>query len=276
MNVSFRKMDGAGNDFVVIDLRGQPLSASALAPHVAALANRANAATGGCDQVIVIAPSQKADVRMHIFNPDGEEVGACGNATRCVGWLVMQQQKHNDTRIEVSDRVLECRAAGDKQVRVDMGAPSFASADLHLLDANADTLSLPISEAGFANPVGVSMGNPHMVFFVPDVASVDVTKNGAKLEVHPLYTQKANVSFAQIMSPSEIKVAVWERGAGITQACGTAACAVAVAAVRRGLCERDVMIHMPGGDLRVEWDAASGHVFMTGPVRDHGEGVVAL
>lgn len=277
MNVNFRKMDGAGNDFVIFDIRGNAQWLPLIVSNVATVAARRHPVTKGCDQVIVIDGADAgADVRMRIFNPDGEEVGACGNATRCVGWLVMQQSRASQLRVQVSDRILLCENAGEIQVRVDMGTPSFAAKDLHLADESTDTLSLPIAEGGFSEPAGVSMGNPHMVFFVPRLADVNLPEIGPKLEAHPLYTQRANISFVEVVSPSELKVAVWERGAGITQACGTAACAVGIAAARRGLAGRDVRIHMPGGELRVEWREQNGHVYMTGPVCDHGGGVVSL
>jgi diaminopimelate epimerase len=271
----FRKMHGLGNDFVVLDARARPMS---LDP--ARARSIADRRTGiGCDQVIVIAPPQAsgADARMRIFNPDGSEVGACGNATRCVAWLLMRESGRPHVVIETTAGLLRAEATGADRVTVAMGPPHLEWQSIPLAGP-ADTLRLPISAGPLSDPVAVSMGNPHAVFFVPDAEAVDLAALGPGIEHHPLFPERTNVEVAQILpSPDpdcgRIRMRVWERGAGITLACGTGACATLVAAVRRGLCPRRADLILDGGVLRIEWPEG-GAVRMNGAVATSFTGLI--
>jgi len=262
MAISFRKMHGLGNDFVVIDARARPLALDA------ALAQRiADRRTGiGCDQLIVIEPPRAglADAFMRIRNADGGEVEACGNATRCVASLLMAEKGQDHVVIETVVGLLDAEAAAGGRIAVDMGPAQLDWRDIPIAEA-IDTLHLGIALGQLSDPVGVGMGNPHAVFFVPDAEAVDIAALGPPLEHHKLFPARANIEVAQVLSPTRIRMRVWERGAGITRACGTGACATLVAAVRRGLTERKASVVLDGGELEIEW-MRDGHVMMTGPV----------
>ena len=258
--IPFVKMQGAGNDFAVIDNRKAAYKIDA--QWAKAVADRRFGV--GCDQFIVLEPSKKADVFMRIYNPDGSESNACGNATRAIGWQMMRELSADMVTIETKAGLLKCHSAGEATVRVDMGEPKLDWTEIPLSESR-NTEHLGIEEGGLMNPVAVNMGNPHMVFFVADLNYVNLAKSGPVLEKNPLFTSGANVSAAQVIDGDHIKLQVWERGAGLTLACGTAACATLVAAVRRGLTARKATIQLPGGDLLVEW-GKDNHVQMTGPV----------
>ena len=260
MRVPFRKMHGLGNDFVVIDGRATPL---ALSPaRAAALADRH---TGiGCDQLIVMEPSAVADVKMRIFNPDGSEVGACGNASRAVGLLL-----GGSNRIETLGGLIHARAA-DHGIAVDMGAPRFDWDAIPLAYA-MDTLAMPVGWEDLQAPVAVNVGNPHAVFFVPDADAVDLGRLGPLIETDPLFPERVNVNVASLAGPDHLRLRVWERGAGLTRACGTGACATAVAAMRRKLTGRTVRVDLPGGTLAIDWPEG-GTITMTGPAATSFEG----
>ncbi len=262
MAISFRKMHGLGNDFVVIDARARPLSLDA------GLARRiADRRTGiGCDQLIVIEPATAglADAFMRIRNADGGEVEACGNATRCVASLLMAEKGQDHVVIETVVGLLDAEAAAGGRIAVDMGPAQLDWRDIPIAEA-IDTLHLGIALGQLSDPVGVGMGNPHAVFFVPDADAVDLAALGPPLEHHKMFPARANIEVAQVLSPTRIRMRVWERGAGITRACGTGACATLVAAARRGLTERKASVVLDGGELEIEW-MRDGHVMMTGPV----------
>ncbi|UEM05349.1 diaminopimelate epimerase [Skermanella rosea] len=262
MTIPFLKMHGLGNDFVVIDARGTDLSLNEA--QARAIADRRTGV--GCDQFIVIEPPRTpgATAFMRIRNPDGSEAGACGNATRCVAHLLMRETGQSSAVVETIAGLLPSTIAEDGMVTVDMGPARLDWSDIPLAGP-ADTLRLDVSEGGYAGPVAVSMGNPHAVFFVDDVAAVPLESVGPRLEHHPAFPRKANIEFAQVLSPTRIRMRVWERSAGITRACGSGACAVQVAAVRRGLTERRAEVMLDGGSLVIEW-REDGHVLMTGPV----------
>ncbi len=250
---SFAKMHGLRNDFVVIDARESPVEFGEA--RARAIADRH---TGiGCDQLIMVERSTQADVAMRIFNADGSEVEACGNATRCIPLFVGR-----DVTIETKAGILDARLAGDG-ASVDMGAPRFDWDSIPLAYA-MDTLVLPTSWENLPAPACVNVGNPHVIFFVDDLDAVDTARLGALLEHDPLFPARVNVNFAQMIAPSHIRLVVWERGAGLTQACGTGACATAVAAIRRGLAKGPVTVSLPGGDLVIDW-LPGGHIQMTGP-----------
>jgi len=249
-------MHGAGNDFVVMDARGGALPLSPA--RIAALADRN---TGiGCDQFITleVASAGEADLFMRIHNNDGSEAGACGNATRCVAILLGAESGRDAFVIEtVSGRLAAVLGAG--AVTVDMGEARLAWQEIPLSE-EADTLALPIDGA----PAAVSMGNPHATLFVADVAAAPVTLLGPELEHHPIFSERANIGFAQVLAPDRIGLRVWERGTGLTRACGSGACAALVNAHRRGLTGRRAVLELDGGELTIEW-RPDGHVLMTGP-----------
>ena len=268
--VPFTKMHGLGNDFVVLDARARPL---AMNPGL--IRGIADRRTGvGCDQLIVIEPpaNGKADAFMRIYNADGGEVGACGNGARCVADVLLRERRTDRTTLATATEILEARRAGPDSVTVDMGPARLDWREIPLAEAR-DTLHVGISHGVLNDPVAVSMGNPHAIFFVPDVAAVPLAEVGPGLEHHPLFPERTNVEAVQVLSPTRIRVRVWERGVGITQACGTGACAALVAANRRGLTERAADVVLDGGTLKIEW-LVSGRVLMTGPVATSFTGVL--
>ncbi|ONG53138.1 diaminopimelate epimerase [Pseudoroseomonas deserti] len=259
--VPFRKMHGLGNDFVVVDARPAPLP---LTPaRIALLADRHRGI--GCDQFITLEPGEgAADVFMRIHNPDGSEAGACGNATRCVASLVMAETGRDRVVVRTISGDLPSEFLPDGTVRVDMGAPRLGWQEVPLAEA-MDTTELPLSLGPFSTPSACSMGNPHATFFVDDLDTAPWQEFGRQLEHHPLFPDRANIGFAQVIDPDHIRLAVWERGAGPTLACGSGACATLVNAHRRGLAGRRARIDLPGGTLQLEW-RLDGHVLMAGPV----------
>ncbi len=259
--MNFVKMHGLGNDFVILDQRGGTL---ALAPEMVRQVCHRHFGVG-CDQLIILEPSERADLFMRIYNPDASEAENCGNATRCVADLYMKQNGGGDCLIETRGGLLDCRRSAGGLVSVDMGPAKLGWREIPLSEER-DTLNLRIGEGPVQDPVGVNMGNPHCVFFVDNLLDIPVDTLGPVFENHSLFPQRANISFAQVTGDNRLRLRVWERGAGITLACGTAACATAVAAVRRGLTGRSVEIEMDGGVLRLEWRESDGHVLMTGPV----------
>ncbi len=265
----FRKMHGLGNDFVVFDARKHAL---ALSPaQAAAVADRRRGI--GCDQVIAIEPGDAtADAFMRIFNADGTEVSACGNATRCVARLLMEESGHGEATLRTRAGLIRAVAAGDGKVTADMGAARLKWDEIPLAEA-CDTLSLPILMGALEYPVAVSMGNPHAVFFVADAEAVDLSTLGPVIETHPLFPEKTNVEAVSVAGNGRLRMRVWERGVGITQACGTGACAALVAAARRGLTDRKAEVILDGGSLRITW-AENGHVLMTGPAELAFEGAI--
>jgi len=270
MSRPFLKMNGLGNDFVVVEARSAPFAPSAA--EVRAIADRG---TGiGCDQLIAIEPpnpektGEGVDARVRFWNADGEEVSACGNGTRCVGWLLMQASGKDHAVMETRAGLLVASRAGERLVSVDMGRPRLEWSEVPL-DAEQDTRALDVvlhDDPALATPPGaVSMGNPHVVFFVDDIGAVPIREVGPAVERHPLFPGHVNVGFAQIKARDRIRLRVWERGAGLTQACGTGACAALVAAARRDLADRTATLELDGGELLIEWRAKDDHVIMTGP-----------
>ena len=258
----FTKMHGLGNDFAIFDGRAAELDVTP--EQIRRLSDRR---TGiGFDQLVILAPAKSAgsDVFLKMYNADGGPIESCGNATRCVAALLFDELKKAEVALETSAVSLTAKKAGNR-VTVDMG-PAYLKWQEIPLSHEENTLSLPVSEGGLTNPVGVGMGNPHAVFFVKNAETVPLETLGPKVEHHSLFPARTNVEVAQVLSPTRIRMRVWERGTGITQACGTGACAVAVAGVRRGLTERNISIILDGGILDIEWREADGHVLMTGDV----------
>ena len=248
----FRKMHGLGNDFVILDARDDAIEMDAA--RARAIADRH---TGiGCDQVILLEPSEVADVRMRIWNADGGEVEACGNAARCVALI-----EGGETRIETKGGILSASANGSAAT-IDMGEPRFGWEQIPLAYA-LDTAEMPVGWEELQRPSAVNVGNPHVVFFVEDAGAVDLARLGPLIEHDPLFPERVNVNVASL-EDGAIRLRVWERGTGLTQACGTGACAAAVAAIRRKLAASPVEVRLPGGALSIEWDG-SGPVRMSGP-----------
>jgi len=262
MLAPFLKMHGCGNDFVVFDER-----AGALGLTVARAAAIADRRTGvGCDQFIVIEPpppGSAADAFMRIRNPDGQEAGACGNATRCVVRLLHEQTGRTHQVVETISGLLASEVLPDGRIRVDMGPARLGWQDVPLAGP-ADTLHVDLSHGAVRDPAACSMGNPHATFFVSDVSAIDVATLGPALEHAPIFPERANIGFAQVLAPDRIRVRVWERTAGLTLACGSGACATLVNAARRGLTGRQATVVVDGGELEIAW-REDGHVLMTGP-----------
>ena len=270
-SIHFRKMNGLGNDFVVLDARKHPL---ALEPaQIAAIADRSHGI--GCDQVIALEPSDFADVFMRIWNADGGEVGTCGNAARCVAALLVAERGSPHVSIETESGMLAATVAKDGRVTIDMGTPRFNWNEIPLSQPFDDTRAIELTAVGdprLSAPSVVNVGNPHCIFFVDDVEAHDLARFGPLLEHHQLFPERANISLAQVRSREHIVVRTWERGAGLTRACGSAACAAAVAAARLRRTGRKVTVTLPGGDLMIEWRERDDHVLMTGPVAYEYEG----
>ena len=267
---AFRKMNGLGNDFVVVDVRanGAVFSGSV----IRAIADRD---TGiGCDQFILIErPRNGGDCFMGIRNADGGEVEACGNAARCVVSLMLEETGKTEVTVETLGALTTGWRAANGDICVDMGAPKLDWRDIPLAEEIRDTRGIelqigPIDNPILHTPAAVNMGNPHAIFFVEDTSAYDLAKIGPLLENHPMFPERANISLAQVIDRNHIQLVVWERGVGLTRACGTAACATAVAGARKQLTDRQVTVSLPGGDLALEWRESDDHVLMTGPV-DH-------
>jgi diaminopimelate epimerase len=268
------KMNGLGNDFAVLDARESLLDLDPML--VQRIADRKDGV--GCDQVIVLEPSSRAAVFMRILNADGSEAGACGNATRCIAALVGAENGYSDIMIETRAGLLNATVNTDGSVTVDMGTPRFGWKEIPLSRGFSDTAALDFTvEAGqgraLTRPGVVNVGNPHCIFWVDDIDAYDLAKIGAHVEHDPLFPERVNVSFAQVLTPEAIRLAVWERGTGLTKACGTGACAAAVASARRSLTMRKVTVALPGGNLIIEWRETDGHILMTGPWSLDYEGV---
>ncbi len=272
----FRKMNGLGNEFIVFDGRHAPVRLTADAVRALGAADAL-----AFDQMITIekAATPGDDAFMRIHNRDGGEVDACGNATRCVGWLIMGETGRPSAAIETNAGLLRAYDGGQPEfVTVDMGQPRFRWDEIPLAEEFRDTRAIelqigPIDDPILDSPAVVNMGNPHAIFWVDDVNAYDLERFGPLLENHPIFPERANISLAHVTARDAITLKTWERGVGITRACGTAACAAAVAAARKKLTERRVTVTLPGGPLLIEW-RDDGHVWMTGPVETEFEGTL--
>jgi diaminopimelate epimerase len=274
--MNFAKMNGLGNNICVLDARedGMPLTAEI----VMALADAEKGI--GFDQLMVLEPPRNplADVFTAIWNADGTQVWACGNGTRCVAWYLMRESGQDHMVIETQAGLLGAARAGDISISVDMGEPRLEWQDIPMSE-RMDTMRIelqvgPLDDPIMHGPGCVSMGNPHVVFFVQDAEVAPVAQIGPMIEHHPLFPEGVNVGFAEIVSREHIRLRVWERGAGLTKACGTGACAALVAAVRRRLTNRTARVQVDGGDMTIEWRASDNHVIMTGPVEIEAEGTI--
>lgn len=266
-NWHYVRMNGAGNAFIVVDATQTKFQPSE--NEVRRLASP-EAGLGGFDQLISIEASHDADAFMRVWNADGSMVETCGNALRCVGWILLADASRDAVTIDTSGGLARASRAGDLQVRVDMGEPRLQWDQIPLSE-EMDTRGIELQVGPIDNPVvhtpgAVSMGNPHVVFFTDRQDDGFVRGTGSLIEHHPLFPEGVNVGFANVLDRQTIRLRVWERGAGLTLACGTGACGAMVAASRRGLIDRSAKMILDGGELLVEWDEGSNHVFMTGPV----------
>ena len=266
MSAPFIKMHGIGNDFVVLDARARPLALGAEA--AAAIADRRFGV--GCDQVILLErPQAGGDVMVRFFNADGGESGACGNGSRCAAELVFDETGRDAALLETGGGLLRARRVRPGLVTVDMGAPRLDWEQIPLaerMDTRRVDLKIgPLDDPYLWGPAAVNMGNPHAVFFVDDAGAIQLDKVGPLVENHPLFPERANVSFAQTFGRDRVKLRVWERGSGPTLACGTAACATLVAGARLGRLDRKATVALPGGELEIEWRESDDRVLMTGP-----------
>jgi len=273
-NRPFVKMNGLGNEIVVVDMRAAPDTISAEAA-------RAVAQPAGVpyDQLMALYPPRKAgtDSFIRIYNNDGSEAGACGNGMRCVASLITGETGKERLSFEVDGRVLQTWRSANGQFTVDMGEPRFAWNEIPLSEEFRDTRAIelqigPIDKPILHSPSVVSMGNPHAIFWVDDVNAYDLAKIGPLLEHHPMFPQRANITLCNVRSREQVVIRTWERGAGLTKACGSAACAAAVAAARLKRTGRTVRVTLPGGDLTIEWRESDNHVLMTGPAEFEFEG----
>lgn len=270
--IPFLKMHGAGNDFVVIDNRSGAVAFDEAGRKL--LADRRYGV--GCDQIVMLENSEVADVFMRLYNSDGGEVSACGNATRCIAWLMMEETGKKHVKVETKADVLLCDRADDMAVTVNMGKPRFGWQSIPL-SRKIDTQNIPFTRIGSLHEgFALSMGNPHIVFESVDVNKVSLETAGPRIENHELFPERINVEIMQVLARDHLKVRVWERGTGETLACGTGACAAMIAARVRGLVDSKATVSLPGGDLTIEWtgDSMENHdaVLMTGPVALVAEG----
>jgi diaminopimelate epimerase len=264
--IPFLKMNGLGNDFLVVDARRDKVR-----PKPEVIRRLADRKSGvGFDQFITIEPtSSGADAFMRIDNADGGEVEACGNATRCVGMLLMRESGRDSAAMVTQAGLLVTRPAAEGQIAVDMGVPKFGWRDIPLGEEFRDTRAIelqigPIDAPILHSPSVANIGNPHAIFWVDDVWAYDLPRFGPLLENHPIFPERANISLAHVTAPDAITLRTWERGVGITKACGTAACAALVSAARTKRTGRAATVTLPGGKLLIEWDA-NDHIWMTGP-----------
>jgi diaminopimelate epimerase len=271
-NRDFVKMNGLGNEIVIVDLRRAP-------DEIAAAEARAAARQEPYDQLMALYPARSKDgsinAALRIYNNDGSEAGACGNGMRCVAALLSSETGSAAMKFETPAGIISCWRAADSLFTVDMGAPRLRWDEIPLAREFADTraidFTVPVVPV-LHSPSAVSMGNPHAIFWVADPAAFDLAAIGPKLEHDPLFPERANITLAATPSRDRIVIRTWERGAGLTQACGTAACAAAVAAARLGRTGRKVRVTLPGGELAIEWREADDHVLMTGPVEYEHKG----
>ncbi|WDI30021.1 diaminopimelate epimerase [Hyphococcus flavus] len=271
---TYLKMNGLGNEFVIVDLRKKNYAIDA-----DTAAKIADPKTGpGCDQVITLEKRKPYEgVFMGVWNADGGEVDACGNASRCVGWLLMNDLESKEVRFQTGAGELHAWRVGDKRIAVDMGEPKLHWREIPLAEQMDDTRFIdvklgPIDKPVLWGPSAVNVGNPHCIFFVEDAETQALDRFGPMIEHHPLFPERVNVSVAQVISKHAIRLRVWERGAGITKACGTAACAALVAANRRRLTGRKATVTLDGGDLAIEWREEDNRIIMTGAIELEGDG----
>lgn len=273
LNRPFVKMNGIGNEIVVLDLRADPVPVTAADARAIA-----RPAAVPFDQLLALYPPKTpgTEAFVKIYNSDGSEAGACGNGMRCIAALAAKQSGKDALAFETAAGLILCAVEGGT-ITADMGKPRLRWDEIPLAEEFRDTRMIelqigPIDAPILHSPSAVNMGNPHAIFWVDDVNAYDLARVGSLLENHPIFPERANISLAQVKGPDHLLVRTWERGAGLTRACGSAACAAAVAAVRTKRTGRKVKVSLPGGDLLIEWRSSDDHVLMTGPVETEFEG----
>ena len=260
------KMDGLGNDFVIIDRRKNDVNLSK--EEIIKIGNRNNI---GFDQIIFIESEIKDTLPITIYNPDGIEVGACGNGSRCIAYLISKENNQRFINLKADNKILEAEILSEKNVKINMGFPEFNDWEkipLKNEKLNPKMIELDFLKKEYDTGFCVNIGNPHIIFFVEDCSKINITNLGPKIEHHHYFPERVNVTFAQIIDNKNIKVNVWERGAGQTKACGTAACATVVAGYLKGLTGNNCNIHFREGKLDIDYDRGNGQIYMTGPVSD--------
>ena len=270
-------MNGLGNEIVVIDFRTDAHVFSTVEAVAIAAAPRSH-----FDQMMVLHAARTAGTEafVRIYNTDGSEAQACGNGTRCIGWLMAGETSKASFKFETVAGILDVQVADMQRISVDMGQPRFGWADIPLVEAFYDTRAIelqvgPIDAPLIHSPSVANIGNPHAIFWVDRLDIIDLGRVGPMLEHHRMFPERANISLAQVLNRQEIRLKTWERGAGLTRACGSAACAAAVCAARKKLTDRTVTVHVPGGPLLIDW-RADDHIIMTGPVEDEYADVVSV
>ena len=266
MDIKAFKMDGLGNDFVIIDRRKNEINLSK--EQIIKIGDRNNV---GFDQIIFIEKEVKDVFPIKIYNPDGIEVGACGNGSRCIAYLISKENNQKTVKLEAEKKILEAEILSEKLVRINMGLPEYEDDKSIPIKEGLDPrkVSIDFMKKEYGNGICVNVGNPHIVFFVKDCEKIDIQKIGPKIENHHYFPERINVTFAEVADDCEnIKVNVWERGAGQTKACGTAACATVVAGYLNQLTEKICKVHFKEGTLEIIFDMGGGNVYMTGPVSE--------
>tara|TARA_B100000029_G_scaffold301724_1_gene294598 strand:- start:399 stop:1235 length:837 start_codon:yes stop_codon:yes gene_type:complete len=255
------KMDGLGNNFLIIDKRQDSLEINKNK-----IIDLVNKKIFSFDQLITLEKEEKKIYPIKIFNPDGIEVTACGNGVRCIAYLISQENNQKNILIKTKERVLSAEIVGKQNVKINMGKPKFSWKEVPLSEnMNTKQVSIDLLEKEYGNGFCLNVGNPHIVFFVKDCSKIDIKKLGPKIENHAFFPERINVTFAQILDKKNIKINVWERGAGQTKACGTAACAAAVSASEKGLADKSSNIHFVEGNLQIIYEE---EILMTGPVSE--------
>jgi len=274
MDIKAFKMDGLGNDFVIIDRRKNEINLSK--EQIIKIGDRNNV---GFDQIIFIEKEVKDVFPIKIYNPDGIEVGACGNGSRCIAYLISKENNQKTVKLEAEKKILEAEILSEKLVRINMGLPKFEDDKSIPIKEGLDPrkVSIDFMKKEYGNGICVNVGNPHIVFFVKDCEKIDIQKIGPKIENHHYFPERINVTFAEVADDCEnIKVNVWERGAGQTKACGTAACATVVAGYLNQLTEKICKVHFKEGALDIAFDMGGGNVYMTGSVSDIKEIILKI
>ena len=255
------KMDGLGNNFVIIDRRKNALEINK--DKIVSIANKKMVPF---DQLITLEKEEKNTFPIKIYNPDGIEATACGNGARCIAYLIFQENKQKNISIKTKERVLSAEVVGKQNVKINMGKPKFGWEEVPLSESmNTKQVSIDLLEKEHGNGFCLNVGNPHIIFFVKDCSKIDIKKLGPKIENYRFFPERTNVTFAQVLDKKNIKVNVWERGAGQTKACGTAACAVTVAASIKGLTDKSLQVHFKEGNLQIDYKE---EIFMAGPVSE--------
>tara|TARA_Y100000817_G_scaffold215261_1_gene169279 strand:+ start:18 stop:854 length:837 start_codon:yes stop_codon:yes gene_type:complete len=255
------RMDGLGNNFIIIDKRKNALEISK-----ETIVSIVNKKIVPFDQLITLEKEEKNTFPIKIYNPDGIEVNACGNGARCIAYLIFQENKKKNILIKTKERVLSAEVISKQNVKINMGKPKFGWEEIPLSEnMNTKNISIDLLKKEHGFGFCVNIGNPHIIFFVKDCHKIDIRKLGPKIENYRFFPERTNVTFAQILDKKNIRVNVWERGAGQTKACGTAACAVAVAASTKGLSDKNLQIHFKEGGLKIDYEE---EIFMTGSVSE--------